>query len=70
MRQGRLDVKQIFTQELIIGFLRKVESGLPAVELCRRHGFSRASHYFWRNKFSGMYMSDAKQTTPVAHLKV
>ena len=63
-------MKQRFTKEQIIGFLRKVESGLSVVELCRQHGFSRANHYLWRNKFGGMCMCDAKQTAPVAHLKV
>ncbi len=30
-------------------------------ELCRRHGFSQASYYLWRNKFGGMSVSDAKR---------
>ena len=30
-------------------------------ELCRRHGFSEASYYLWRNKFGGMSVSDAKR---------
>ena len=30
-------------------------------ELCRRHGFSEASYYLWRNKFSGMSTSEAKR---------
>ena len=43
------------------GFLREAESGLPVAELCRRHGFSEASYYLWRNKFGGMSVSDAKR---------
>ena len=43
-----------FTEEQIIGFLKEAESGVPAVDLCRRHGFSEASFYLWRNKFGGM----------------
>ena len=27
----------------------------------RRHGFSEASYYLWRNKFGGMSVSDAKR---------
>lgn len=38
-------------EEQIIGFLREAESGLPVADLCRRHGFSEASYYLWRNKF-------------------
>ena len=29
--------------------------------LCRRHGFSEASYYLWRNKFGGLEVSDAKR---------
>ena len=50
-----------FTEEQIIGFLREAESGLPVADLCRRHGFSEASYYLWRNKFGGMSVSDAKR---------
>ena len=38
-----------FSEEQIIGFLRETEAGLPVKELCRRHGFSEASYYLWRN---------------------
>jgi len=54
-------VKKRFTEEQIIGFLREAESGLPVPDLCRRHGFSEASYYLWRNKFGGMSVSDAKR---------
>ena len=54
-------MKKRFTEEQIIGFLREAESGLPIKELCRRHGFSEASYYLWRNKFGGMSVSDAKR---------
>lgn len=30
-------------------------------DLCRRHGFSEASYYPWRNKFGGMSVPDAKR---------
>lgn len=29
--------------------------------LCRRHGFSEASYYLWRNKSGGMSVPDAKR---------
>ena len=54
-------MKKRFTEEQNIGFLREAESGLPVAELCRRHGFSEASYYLWRNKFGGMSVSDAKR---------
>lgn len=54
-------MKKRFTEEQMIGFLREAESGLPVADLCRRHGFSEASYYLWRNKFGGMSVSDAKR---------
>lgn len=54
-------MKKRFSEEQIIGFLREAETGLPEAELCRRHGFSEASYYLWRNKFGGMSVSDAKR---------
>ena len=54
-------MKKRFTEEQIIGFLKEAEAGVPVAELCRRHGFSDASFYLWRNKFGGMNVSDAKR---------
>ena len=54
-------MKKRYTEEQIIGFLREADAGVPIGELCRRHGFSEASFYLWRNKFGGMSVSDAKQ---------
>ncbi len=54
-------MKQRFSEAQIIGFLRESEAGLPVKDLCRRHGFSEASYYLWRNKFGGMTVSDAKR---------
>lgn len=34
---------------------------MPLKEVCRKHGFSEASYYLWRNKFGGMDVSDAKR---------
>jgi putative transposase len=56
-----LDVKKRYSEEQIIGFLQEADAGLPVKELCRRHGFSEASYYLWRNKFGGMNVSDAKR---------
>ena len=53
-------MKKRFSEEQIIGFLREADAGMAVKELCRRHGFSEASYYLWRNKFGGMSASDAK----------
>ncbi len=54
-------MKQRFSEEQIIGFLREADAGMPVKELCRRHGFSEASYYLWRSKFGGMSVPDAKR---------
>ena len=54
-------MKKRFTDEQIIGFLREADSGVPTKELARRHGFSAASFYQWRAKFSGMTVPEAKR---------
>ena len=52
-------MKMRYTEEQIIGFLHEAEAGVPVKELCRRQGFSVASFYAWRSKFSGMTVPDA-----------
>ena len=54
-------MKRRFTEEQTIGFLREAEAGIPVKELCRRHGFSEASYYLWRSKFSGMSVPGVKR---------
>lgn len=54
-------MKERFTEEKIIGFLKQAESGVAIKELCRKHGFSDAAFYTWRRKFGGMEVADAKR---------
>jgi len=54
-------MKKRFSEAQIIGFLQEADAGVAVKELCRRHGFSEASYYLWRNKFGGMTVSDAKR---------
>ncbi len=52
--------KSRFTDEQIIAILKETEAGLPAVELCRKHGISDATFYKWRAKFGGMDVPEAR----------
>lgn len=54
-------MKKRFSEEQIIGFLREADAGMPVKDLCRRHGFSEASYYVWRNRFGGLSVPDAKR---------
>jgi len=38
-------MKNRYSEEQIIGFLRKADAGVSVKDLCRRHGFSEASYY-------------------------
>lgn len=49
------------TAEHILGFLRQAEAGMGIPELCRSGGFSQATFYKWRAKYSGMQVSGAQR---------
>ncbi len=46
--------KSKFTEEQIACALKQVESGTPALDLCRRLGVSEQTFYRWKKKFAGM----------------
>ena len=50
-----------FTEEQIVGILREQETGVPTVEVCRKHGVSSATFYKWKAKYGGLDVSDAKR---------
>jgi len=50
-----------YSEEQIIKILREAETGMPAAEVCRKHGVSEWSFYRWRQKYGGMNVSDAKR---------
>jgi putative transposase len=50
-----------YTEEQIIGILKKHQAGLGAKDLCRKHGISDATFYKWRSKYGGMEVSDARR---------
>lgn len=38
-----------------------MEAGIPARELCRKHGISDATFYTWRKKYAGLDVSEARR---------
>ncbi len=50
-----------FTEEQIIGFLKRSDAGERYQGLCREYGISEATYCKWKSKFDGMEVSDAKR---------
>ncbi|PRX19209.1 transposase [Paraburkholderia sp. BL18I3N2] len=46
-------MKKRFTEEQITGLLKEAEAGVPAKELCSKHGFSDASLQVARSSAAG-----------------
>ena len=53
--------KKRFTEEKIIGAIKRHESGVKVEELCREMGISNGTFYNWRSKYAGMEVSEAKR---------
>jgi putative transposase len=47
----------------MIDFLKQSENGVPAKELCRKHGFSVATFYKWHRRLGEMWNGDLRGAT-------
>lgn len=54
-------MKKRFTEEQIIGVLKRLEAGEDMKMLCRELGVHMQTIYVWRKKFGGMDVSDARK---------
>lgn len=54
-------MKKRFTEEQIIGCLKRLESGENIKELCRDLGVHMQTIYVWKRRYAGMEVSDAKR---------
>ena len=50
-----------YTESQIMKILKEAEAGVSVEDLMRQHGFSRASFYKWKAKYSGMEVSELKR---------
>jgi len=50
-----------FTEEQIIGILKKSEAGMKTSDLCREQGISEATFYKWKAKYGGLEVSEARR---------
>ncbi len=52
--------KSRFTEAPIIGMIKEQESGLPTVEIYRKHGLSTATFCKLKGKYGGLEVSDVR----------
>lgn len=53
--------KTRFKESQIISILKQQESGQSISDICREHGISQGTFYQWKNKYSGMEISQLKR---------
>ena len=54
-------MKKRFTDDQIIGAVKKLDAGTPAKELSREIGVTIQTLYHWKKKFRGMDVTDARR---------
>ena len=47
-------------EEQIVGVLKEAEAEVPVKELCRRIGISDATFYYWKAKYGGLEVNEAR----------
>ena len=50
-----------YSEQQIVGALKRAEAGVPVKDLCREFGISSATFYQWCSKYGGMEASDLKR---------
>jgi putative transposase len=53
--------KSRFSESQSVNILKEAEAGVSLEELSRQHGFSKATFYKWKAKYSGMDVSTLKR---------
>ncbi len=54
-------MKKRYTEDQIIGAVKKLETGTPAKELSRDMGVTIQTLYHWKKRFAGMDVADARK---------
>ena len=57
--------KTRFTEEQIIGVLKRAEAGQTVAELCRSQGSSEATFYRWKAQYGGLEVSPLRRLREV-----
>jgi len=54
-------MKKRYTEEQIIGAIRRHEAGTRVDEICREMNISSGTFYNWRSKYAGLEVNEAKR---------
>jgi len=54
-------MKSKYADEKIVQILNEVTAGAKVMDTCRKYGISDATYYNWKNKYSGMGVSDVRR---------
>jgi len=49
------------SEEQILRALRQAEEGTRVGDICREFGISEATFYIWKNKYSGLALSELRE---------
>jgi putative transposase len=50
-----------FTESQIVSILKEADAGMPAKEICRKHGISSPTFYKWKARYGGLGASELKR---------
>src|SRR6185437_12978692 len=53
--------KSRFSEEQIIGILKRVEAGQPIADVCRELGISDGTYYRWKAQYGGLEVSQLRR---------
>jgi len=54
-------MKKRYTEEQIIGAIKRHEAGTRVEEICRELNISSGTFYNWRSKYTGLEVNEAKR---------
>lgn len=53
--------KSRYSEEQIIGILKRVERGQPLLDVCREAGISDATYYRWKAQYGGLEVNQLRR---------
>src|SRR6478735_5058647 len=61
--------KSRFSEEQIIGILKRVEAGQPVADICREVGISDGTYYRWKAQYGGLEVSQLRRLRRLRRLR-